>query len=348
MKTVILAVTLALGVGAGASGCEEPRASAAEEPIRVHSFESPAFLGEPDAERVQSLRHQPIVTIEKGKGGRSLAFKITLEDGTQGYFKPEQSFSAAHWYSEVAAYYLDRALSLGRVSPTTGRSFEWAPLRLAAMGDRRVDEVKVRSDGTVRGAFIWWIPERLKRLELGRGWERWVRVQKSLPITPYQRPAHYRADLNEEPGVREATDPKRPRAQEPDSPQRAAELSDLIVFDYLIQNVDRWGGNFTNVRTRGPQGPLIYLDNGAGFWLGEQELGLLKSRLKALQRFRRRTVEAVARLDVDVFAARLASDPLAPVLNRRQLAGLRARQKALLAHVDRMKARFGPDSVLAW
>ena len=97
-------------------------------------------------------------------------------------------------------------------------------------------------------------------------------------------------------------DPSRPVATEPDQESRPAELSDLIVFDYLTQNVDRWGGDFTNLRIRGPGGPLIYLDNGAGFWLGEQRLGLMEARLKALQRFRRATVEAVRRLDVDAFA----------------------------------------------
>lgn len=308
----------------------------------------PAFIGEPDAPRIESLQNELIETVKKGKGGRSLAFQITLADGTRGYFKPQQSFSAAHWYSEVAAYYLDRELGLGRVPPTTGRVFRWRELEKAAGGDHRVGELTIRKDGTVRGAFIWWIPEPLKRLRMGRTWERWVRVQKTLPITPYQRPVDYRADLRKKPGVREATDPTRPIAGEPDGEGRPAELSDLIVFDYLTQNVDRWGGDFTNVRTRGEDGPLIYLDNGAGFWLGEQRLGLMESRLTALQRFRRSTVDAVRNLNVDAFAKRLEADPLAPVLNEKQLEGLRERRQAVLDHVDAMVARFGEAAVLPW
>lgn len=308
----------------------------------------PHFLGEPDAPRVESLRNGEVQFVEKGRGGRSLAFKIRLDDGTEGYFKPKQRFSAAHWYSEVAAYYLDRELGLGRVPPTTGRAFLWRDLRAAAGKDERIGELEPEPDGTLIGAFIWWIPDRLERLRLGRHWERWIRVQRSLPITPYQRPLDYRADLNKRDGIREATDPSRPLAGSPPDPKRPAELSDLIVFDYLTQNVDRWGGNFTNVRTRGDEGPLIYLDNGAGFWRGDQRLGLMEARLKALQRFRRSTVEAVRRLDVDAFAARLSADPLAPVLNEKQLDGLRSRRAALLAHVDRMIARFGEHQALAW
>jgi len=308
----------------------------------------PSFLGEADAARIDSLRHASIARVEKGRGGRSLAFKVTLDDGTQGYFKPKQSFSAAHWYSEVAAYYLDRELDLGRVAPTTGRSFAWSELAAAARNDPRVEELHIEPGGRIEGAFIWWIPGGLERLKLGRHWERWVRVQPSLPVTPYQRPVDLRADLNGRPGVREATDPTRPLARAPDPPERAAELSDLIVFDYLVQNVDRWGGNFTNVRTRGRGGPLIYLDNGAGFWLGDQRLSLMERRLRALQRFRRKTVDAVRGLDVDRLADRLRSDPLGPVLNERQLDGLRQRRKAVLAHVDRMISRFGEREVLAW
>jgi hypothetical protein len=308
----------------------------------------PAFLGEPDDARIQTLRSGAISTITKGRGGRSLAFRVTFEDGTQGYFKPKQTFSAAHWYSEVAAYYLDRELGLGRVPATTGRVFAWSELKRAAGNDDRVSELGIAPDGTLKGAFICWIPEPLKRLRMGRTWERWVRVQKSLPITPYQRPVDYRADLNRRPGVREATDPSRPLAHAPDTAGRPAELSDLIVFDYLTQNVDRWGGDFTNVRTRGPGGPLIYLDNGAGFWLGEQRLGLMEARLKALQRFRRSTIEAVRRLDVGRFAARLKTDPLAPVLNEKQLDGLARRRDAVVQHVDALIARYGEANVLPW
>lgn len=318
-------------------------------PILGSSQEPPAaFLGQPDADRIASLRTAEIADVAKGRGGRSLAFKVTLADGTRGYFKPKQTFSAAHWYSEVAAYYLDRELGLDRVPPTTGRTFRWSELKAAAGRDDRVSELGIAENGTVKGAFIWWIPEPLKRIRMGRKWERWVRVQKSLPVTPYQRPVDYRADLNRRPGVREATDPSRPVARAPDTEERPAELSDLIVFDYLTQNVDRWGGDFTNVRSRGPGGPLIYLDNGAGFWLGEQRLGLMEARLKALQRFRRSTIEAVGKLDIGRFSARLQTDPLSPVLNQKQLDGLAQRRDAVLRHVGAMVARFGEARVFAW
>merc|ERR1711916_330664 len=75
------------------------------------------FLGTPDQWMRERLLQRDITAIKKGSGGRSLAFKLTFADGTQGYYKPAQSFSGANWYAEVAAYQLDRALGLGRVPP---------------------------------------------------------------------------------------------------------------------------------------------------------------------------------------------------------------------------------------
>lgn len=302
------------------------------------------FLGESDVDRRRSLALSAVASAEKGSGGRSLGFRVTLADETRGYFKPEQSFSAAHWYSEIAAYYLDRELGLGRVPPVVGRRMEWAPLRRAARGDSRIPEVEVGEDGTARGAFVWWVPEGLVALRMGHSWEHWVRVQPGIGITPFQRPSHYqRARRGEEIPV-DGHD--RGRARTPDIADRPAELSDMIVFDYLTQNVDRWGGDFTNVRTRGRGGPLVFLDNGAGFWLGEQRNELMERRLHALQRFRPSTIEAVRRFDRARFEQRLASDPLAPILNERQLDGLEERIGAVLEHVEAMKARFG-DAALS-
>ena len=299
------------------------------------------FLGEDESATLVALREQEVVRIDKGRGGRSLAFKLRLANGMEAYFKPEQSFSGAHFYSELAAYYLDRELGLGRVPPTVGRRLPWAPLRRAAAGDRRTDEVTVAPDGTVRGALIWWIPERLERLHAGRGWERWVRNGESLMLTPFQRPIHYREDghllsSGETAGVGSKREPEdQPSAAfvEPDTAERPLELADLIVFDYLISNVDRWGGNFTNVRTRGAGGPLIFLDNGAGFY-PSAHIDLMENRLRALHLLRPSTVEAVRALRVDRLRARMTADPLWPFLDDRHFDNLDARRLTVLEYAS--------------
>jgi len=307
------------------------------------------FLGEPDWAMRASLASSPVANIEKGRGGRSLAFKITLEDGTKGYYKPEQSFSAAHYYAELASYYLDRELGLGRVPPTVGRSLPWEPFRALSMNDRRRHEVSVEDDGTVRGAFIGWVTGGLEAIEPGHGWERWIRVQGSMLLTPYQRPNGWRDDMRRLRNGETLPDRQGARAEdEADTPERAAELSDMILFDYLATNVDRWGGDFTNVRTRGPGGPLIYLDNGAGFTPGPRaRIGLMDARLHGLQRFRARTVERIRALDRPALTRRMENDPLAPFFNTKQFEQLMERRAHLLEHVAAMQARFG-EAATPW
>ncbi|MEM7605142.1 MAG: hypothetical protein AAF411_07265, partial [Myxococcota bacterium] len=121
--------------------------------------------------------------------------------------------------------------------------------------------------------------------------------------------------------------------------EERAQLSDLIVFDFLISNVDRWGGSYTNVRRRGSE-QLVFLDQGAGFWPGAR-LGLMDARLRALQQIRPATEAALRRFDLAAYQARLESDPLAPVLNERRLVALAARVEAALEHIEDLRERFG-------
>lgn len=316
---------------------------------------SVSFFGVDDEAVRHALLTQPIAKIKRGRGGRSLGFKITLADGTKGYYKPEQTFSAANWYAEVAAYHLDRMLGIGRVPPVISRRFAWKELRKAAGGDKRRKEVTIRR-GSVRGAFVWWIPGGLRTMPNWWGWERWMRNRHwpSTVITPFQRPRVWKAKLDRRKDKGDAWLSKRARERrrnlhpKPDRYDRAPELSDLVVFDYLTRNIDRWGGNNANVLIRGKGGPLVFLDNGAGFAPGPARPSLMEARLHVIHRFRKSTIEAARNFDMKVFKARLAAEPLAPILSRRNLDHLQERLDALVRWADRMSKRFGEKRVYPW
>lgn len=293
----------------------------------------PGFFGEDDTALRQSLAEAPVRSIAKGGGGRSLGFKITLEDGTMGYFKPEQMIDYTHWWAELGAYYLDRELGFGRVAPAIGRRFDWGRLQLYAQTDPRLSEMRPRGNGTIRGAFIAWVHEGPAPLRLGRDWEKWVRVEGPIGRTPYVPPRFQ--TLGYVPASR-STAP-----DVPEDTRRPAELSDMLVFDYLVQNADRWGSDNVNVRTRGPNGPLMLFDNGAGFWPTDQRLPVMERRLTEIQRFRRSTVDAIRTFDMQRFRERVGKDPLAPILTDRMYEGLEERLGVTVAHVDRMLERFG-------
>lgn len=292
------------------------------------------FLGEDESIVRQALLTEPIEHVERGRGGRSVGFKLTLRDGTVAYYKPEQTFSAAHWYAEVASYHLDRLLGLGRVPTTVSRAVPWSILRPHARGHRRLHEVVVRDDGTVRGALIAWVPGGLRRIAPGGHWERHLRVDDRLTITPYQRPVAWSRGSTDADGTEG-------KALRPMSMSLACALSDMILFDYLTTNVDRWGGNFTNVRTT-QTGELIFLDNGAGFSLGPTaHIPLMDARLHALQRFQKAIVNRIRKLQLADLRASLLTEPLHPILDERRLDQLQTRRELLLRHVDRMGAIHG-------
>lgn len=324
------------------------RAPLVVEPTALPARPEPAtaFFEVADAPVLEVLAHARIVRIERGTGGRSVAFRLTFADGSRGYFKPEQAFSGTRPVSEIAAYHLDRELGLGRVPATIGRRIHLDRL-LPHADPARLSEIVVQEDGWVRGSIAWWIPERLVPLRMGTGFERWLRFDGTLPITPFQRVRAYAALASGEVPIDDARldGADLGRAVEPDVEGRPAELSDLVLFDYLTQNLDRWGGDFTNLRVRGEGGPLVFLDNADGFPPGPARLGVMDTRLRVVERFRSTTIAAIEQLDVARLAVRMADDPAGFVLTTDDLADLEVRRLALLDHVEAVRAERGDDAL---
>jgi hypothetical protein len=295
-----------------------------------------ALFGQREESVRRVLSRAPIAAVNKGSGGRSLAFKLTFRDGLAAYFKPEQSF-AANWYSEVASYYLDRELGLRRVPPAIGRRIEWSQLAVHAGEDFRLDEVVIR-DGSVRGSLVFWLAERPVPVELPHGWEAWLRIDQRPKVSPFQSLRDYRRALK--------SGKKSPSVPELDA-ERAAELSDLIVFDHLIGNIDRWSKDFVNVLTIGPDKRLVFLDNANGFEVKPVPSKLLAARLAAVERFRKKTIFVLRAFDLKKLERRMASDPLAPLLDAAQLAQLAERRAQILKHVATLEGRYGA-AALPW
>lgn len=338
-----------------------------------------SFFERPDGDIRERLATLELAHVERGYGGRSVAFKIRLSDGTQGYYKPNQRFSAAHWWSEVASYHLDREMHLGRVPPVVSRRLRWDVLRRSAPNDERFSEVIVDEDGTMCGSFSYWIPDRLSPVHLPSGWERWLRVAGHYgTTTPFQRPREYVAALHGDqaasaadagaapvgatpgdvppsapastdapPTNNEPTGEVSHAGAEPDRQDRDAELSDLVVFDFLTQNTDRWGGGNANVLTRGG-GAIVFLDNAAGFpQRGPSRLGLMDARLRVVQRFRGRTLAALRNLDIHALERRMRFEPCAPILDSTQLSALEERRRAVLQRANEMQTQYG-DAAIPW
>lgn len=267
-------------------------------------FEGPV---DPAKDRAWMLRlaSAPIVAIKRNTGGTSLTLRVRFEDGQRAVWKPEQKKGAGSFRSEIAAWHLDRLIGFGRTAVVVGRSIGKSHV-LAQLDHADTDpEAMARfeaelleHDGRVAGAMIAWHEKTLANAEPPKDWE----------------------DLDA--GVSES---------------RVFEWSDMVAFDFLIDNTDRWSGG--NVLSLGKDGPLIFLDHAAGFSAGRAARNeMLRSRLEHVCRFRPKTKAALTALAERkelgaALMASLARDPLAPVLPERHADALEARLAALVEHI---------------
>lgn len=288
---------------------------------------SPGFLGSDERPILRRVCDAAVERIERNRGGSTISFRVWFEGGARGLFKPQQTADVANFRAELAAYRLSRLLGLHRVPPACGRRMERA--RLQSVADRSGDQAfsarvmreLLGRDDTVPGAMLYWVPGPLENVP---GTERWpVLLDLAQPLAP--------AD--------EAL---------------AADLSLLIVFDFVIDNVDRWsGGNILRQHlAQQPPGPMLFMDNGAAFSVGANGLGARPreqgERLARVGRFSRALVAALRALTADAVAAAMREDPLGTLLGPQQIQALLRRRDRVVQHVDALIRTHGERAVLAF
>ena len=78
-------------------------------------------------------------------------------------------------------------------------------------------------------------------------------------------------------------------------PFRIAQISDLVVFDYLTNNIDRWSGS--NAKASPDMKLLFFMDNTLSFGRERKGHTKVQSYLSRVQKFSRSLVEKVRVLD---------------------------------------------------
>ena len=281
-----------------------------------------------DATWLARLASAPISEVTRNPGGATITLRVRFSDGSRAVFKPEQKHSASNFRGEIAAYHLDRIVGFARTAAVVGRTIGYPHLLEhleASEADpkfiERVREEVPARDGRVAGAMIAWHAGRLVSAEPPKGWTDGLRSKEPPSETLVKR---------------------------------LPEWSDLVVFDFLIDNTDRWSGG--NVLSLGG-GALIFLDNASSCAPRRASRGETTiARLSPICRFRRATVTALRALGPEAaagarlgarLASTLAADPLAPVLSPGQVAAVDVRVERLLEHVKRCEAELGEELVLS-
>jgi hypothetical protein len=288
------------------------------------------FEGVRDDVLLAPIRSGKLVRAKFNHGGTSISMRLDFDDGSRAAFKPEQINTQTVPRKEVAAFRINRLLGLSSVAPAIGGRFTVEEL-LEKM-DANAEELIPRfaaetlpgADGTLGGELAWWIPEitdaKLDGVDISTtegilAWRKLLTAGEAMP---------------------------------PEKRAFLAQLSSMIAFDYLINNVDRWSGSNTKSSPDGQK--LYFMDNTYTF--GEIPEGTDKNflYLSRCQRFSRALLAHVRQLNEASLRAALAPDhdPWDALLTEGEIAAVLYRRDKLIAYVEDLAQQYGDEEVLAF
>ena len=271
------------------------------------------YLGRSEDEWLREMATRPVVRVMERFHSTLYVFHLDLGDGIEVSFQPERPGQESFWKREVVSWHLARLLGIeNRVPPTVGRR---VPLSAFGRWSRGVNLVSDRN-GMVLGSASAWVPI-LRGAGLHRGparqeWVRWMNPANPIP------------EANRE---------------------RARQITEVLVFDYLAANYDRW--NCCNI-TVDAHDNLVFRDNDAG-WAPAVINNIMTPAV--IRRIPRYLWEAVQHLTAEQIRASVQTDPMAremSLVSSSVWQGYENRRQALIANVRRAIARFGEENVILW
>ena len=288
------------------------------------------FLGQADDVLLAPLAEASVQSVKLNRGGTSLSLRVELANGARAAVKPAQIHLHSQPRREIAAYRINRLLGLSSVPPAMGRRFRVSdmvdalPPEHLTGRERLLTEMSPDDDGTVVAELSWWIPvlktPRIDGFEIDStdGVVTWMRYLTAGAPVPHRE-------------IR-----------------TIAQLSDMLLFDYLINNSDRWSGG--NVKASEDGRVLFFMDNTMAFGDSPRGHSKVRTYLERSQKFSRRLVARLRHLresEVREVVSREVA-PFVVLLTDEEIAALMARRDRLLEYVDRMIEMHGPEAVLVF
>lgn len=287
------------------------------------------FHGVSDEVLLEPLRSGTPTQFEFNRGGSSISLRVDFDNGSRAAFKPRQINLQSVPRREIAAFRINRLLGLSSVQPAIGRAFPIEDLFASLDPDSeyyrpRMEAEIVAEDGLVVGELSWWIPvierARVDGYEIDSvdgivSWKRFLTVGNAIP--------HADRDL-------------------------VAQISDMVLFDFVINNSDRWSGG--NVRASADGRVLYFMDNTLSF--GNDTNGHMKVRtyLERCQKFSRALVSRLRQLDERGVREALEHDrgPFEFLLDSDEIAALLSRRDLALEYIDGLIDLHGESAVLVF
>jgi hypothetical protein len=129
----------------------------------------------------------------------------------------------------------------------------------------------------------------------------------------------------------------------------ARQLSNLHVFDLLINNWDRYSGAYPGVNSQFNHGMFVSIDNGAAFQArrqGNTSEFTTWNRLRRIEIFSRTTIESIRSMDTDRARALLFPTSRWHTDDDDRWERFLHRRERLLSHIDALIEQHGEDRVL--
>jgi hypothetical protein len=284
-----------------------------------------SFMGMSDELLLERVRTQPIVRFKVNHGGSSLSFRIEFADGSRAAWKPTQTNLQTIPRKEVAAYRLNRLLGLNAVPPAAPRAVARDEL-LSHLHPESIEllprieaETVFGPGGKTVGTASYWIPvikdSGFDTPEGQRLAQTWLSVGQRIP---------------------------------PDKRDIAAQLSDLVVFDFLTANPDRLSGGNMKMSPDGKQ--LYYMDNTMSFFVEPTSKAKARDALMRTQRFSRATYAALDRISVPTLERVLSEETGTPyeILTPAEIRAVVQRRDVVRQYVAVLIGQFGATDVLAF
>jgi hypothetical protein len=289
------------------------------------------FLGVKDEILLAPLAEAPVTRVRFNRGGSSVSLRIDFAGGARAAFKPDQINEWSVPRREIAAYRVSRVLGLEAVAPAVGRRFALVELiekldpSSREMAGRIAAEVIVAEDGTVAGELSWWIPvivdARLDGdlIDSPEGISAWRRYLAAGAPEPYS------------------------------ARHLLPQISNMVVFDYLINNPDRFSGSNTKASPDGRT--LFFMDNTLSFGTVLEGSPKVRAALERVQKFSRALARRVKELDEAALREALRvdeADPYPRLLADEEIAAVLHRRERLLAYWEALSAEHGATQVFVY
>ena len=322
--------------------------------LRVRAFEAdPVFLPP-----TQTITPERCDVISPLGGGSTLTFVFQKDGQNIGAFKPFQTRRQSNYRAEIAAWRLcvllecDFKIPWNR--PVKIEKSVFHTLYNKSKSRKResyrkelVDMIWTAEDGRpyVYGTLKDWVPDFTRfPIEMTSMWQPWLSQNAfietfpdfKIAIAPLRRPKHTEkiyAELIQQ----------SPRA---DARFLATQVSQILTFDYLIGNWDRFSGvkDWWGVNCQYKDDHIVSIDNGASFPSYANDKVL--ERFMAVERFSAHFIEALRRLDKDETLYMLFPNP--SEAERRSFDQFWKQRAHVLSRVDKLAEIHGMERVLSF